>query len=60
MRVRLACSVASRVLSIAGLCAMRMRPEADLSNTTRAAPRRRHTSLAQRFPGNFTLDNPTN
>src|SRR5262245_32711238 len=29
---------ASRVLSIAGLCAMRMRPEIDLSNTTGAVP----------------------
>ena len=51
---------ASRVLSIAGFCAMRMPPEADLSNTTRAVPRRRHTSLAQCFPGNLPLDNPTN
>jgi len=39
---------------------MRMHPEADLSNMSRAVPRRRHTSLAQCFPGNFPLDNPTN
>jgi hypothetical protein len=37
---------------------MRLRPEADLSHTTRAETRRRHTGLAQPFPGTFPLDNP--
>gem|GEM_PF-5757874 len=36
---------------------MRMRPEADLSHTTRAETWRRHTGRAQRVPGTFPLDN---